>query len=160
MLKNIIIMAALLGLALAASGAWAQQGGGSGSGGYISGGLGAWQNPDIGFVYDLKFDYHNADRNWTTRGFELATAELSLGSEIDHFGRMDFNARFMSDGAEIHELFFTMPSLPLGLKARAGSSWPPSAAGAASTPTSCPSSASRASCTSTWAGISCPRAWS
>ncbi len=120
MLKNIIIMAALLGLALAASGAWAQQGGGSGSGGYISGGLGAWQNPDIGFVYDLKFDYHNADRNWTTRGFELATAELSLGSEIDHFGRMDFNARFMSDGAEIHELFFTMPSLPLGLKARGG----------------------------------------
>ena len=90
------------------------------AGGQSSAGLGAWQNPDIGFVYDLKFDYHNAEDTWTTRGFDLATAELSVGADIDPYARLDFNAQFMSDGAEIHELFFTMPTLPLGLKARGG----------------------------------------
>ncbi|MFH2051126.1 MAG: hypothetical protein ABIK96_01540 [bacterium] len=88
--------------------------------------LGAWQNPDIGLVYDLKMDWHNADRDadgsrrWTTRGFDLATAELSVGAEADPFGRIDFNAMFFEEGAEIHELFFTMPALPLGLKAQGG----------------------------------------
>jgi hypothetical protein len=90
------------------------------------GGLGAWQNPDIGFVYDLKFDLHDAERDadgrrkWTTRGFDLSTAELSLGAEADPYGRIDFNAMFFEEGAEIHELFFTMPHLAGGLKARGG----------------------------------------
>ena len=50
-------------------------------------GLGAWQNPDIGFVYDLRMDFHDADRDadgsrrWTTRGFDLSTAELSIGAD-------------------------------------------------------------------------------
>ncbi len=88
--------------------------------------LGAWQNPDIGLTYDLKFDWHDAERAgdgsklWTTRGFNISTAELSVGTEIDPFGRMDFNAMFTSVGAEIHELFFTMPTLPLNLKAKGG----------------------------------------
>lgn len=113
--QKILIVAALLSVAWG-SVSLAQQ----------SGGQGSWQNPDIGLVYDLKFDYHNAERDadgsrlWTTRGFDLATAELSLGAEVDHYGRIDFNAMFFSEGAEIHELYFTMPTLPLGLKARGG----------------------------------------
>ncbi len=90
------------------------------------GGLGAWQNPDIGFVYDLKFDMHNAEvgddgqHEWTTRGFNLSTAELSIGSELDPYARIDFNAMFFSDGAEIHELYVTAHSLPWSMKARMG----------------------------------------
>ncbi len=90
------------------------------------GGLGAWQNPDIGFVYDLKFDMHNAEmdsdggQTWTTRGFQLSTAELSIGADLDPYARIDFNAMFFSDGAEVHELYVTGHSLPLSLKARAG----------------------------------------
>ena len=111
-----IIMTTLL-LLLAAGGALAQS---SGSG------LGAWQNPDIGFVYDLKFDMHNAetdengDAEWKTRGFKLSTAEMSIGAEVDPYTRIDFNAMFFSEGAEIHELFFTAHSLPFALKARGG----------------------------------------
>ena len=112
-MRNIILASVLL---LSFSGAaFAQQGG-----------LGAWQNPDIGFVYDLKFDMHNAevdengDQIWTTRGFNLSTAELNVGAELDPYARIDFNAMFFSEGAEIHELFVTAHSLPLSLKARAG----------------------------------------
>lgn len=89
-------------------------------------GLGAWQNPDLGLVYALKFDLHDAERDpdggrtWTTRGFDLSTAELSIGAEADPYGRLDFNALFFDEGAEIHELFFTLPHLPGGLKARGG----------------------------------------
>lgn len=102
-------------LMLLSTGAMAQQGG-----------LGAWQNPDIGFVYDLKFDMHNADVDengdhvWKTRGFNLSTAELNVGAELDPYARIDFNAMFFSEGAEIHELYVTAHSLPLSLKARAG----------------------------------------
>ncbi len=111
-MRIIILASALL---LSFSGALAQQGG-----------LGAWQNPDIGFVYDFKFDMHNAERDengeekWTTRGFNISTAELNVGAELDPYARIDFNAMFFSDGAEIHELFVTRHSLPLSLKARAG----------------------------------------
>ncbi len=110
---RIIILAFILLLSF--SGALAQ-----------TGGLGAWQNPDIGFVYDLKFDMHNAERDengdpvWKTRGFNLSTAELNVGAELDPYARIDFNAMFFSEGAEIHELFVTAHSLPWSLKARAG----------------------------------------
>ena len=108
---------AVLALALAPAAAHAQQ---------ARGGLGAWQNPDIGFIYDLKFDLHDAqhdaagDREWTTRGFHISTAELSIGSEVDPYGRMDFNAAFSSEGVEIHELFFTLSALPGGMQLRGG----------------------------------------
>jgi hypothetical protein len=91
-----------------------------------SGGLGAWQNPDIGFIYDLKVDLHDAQhdaagaREWTTRGFHLSTAEMAIGSEVDPYGRIDFNAQFSSTGAEIHELFFTLSALPGGMQLRGG----------------------------------------
>ncbi len=90
------------------------------------GGLGAWQNPDIGFVYDLKFDMHNAEKNsdgnqiWKTRGFNISTAEMSIGADLDPYARIDFNAAFSSEGAEVHELFATVHSLPFSFKARAG----------------------------------------
>jgi hypothetical protein len=91
-----------------------------------SAGVGAWMNPDIGFVYDLKCDIHDAERNeqgdatWRTRGFALSTAELSIGAEVDPYGRIDFNAMFTEHGAEIHELYFLFPALPLNLKLKAG----------------------------------------
>ncbi len=115
-MRNIITTLLLASVVLLpAAGTWAQQGG-----------LGAWQNPDIGFVYDLKFDLHNAevggsgDHLWTTRGFNLSTAELSIGAELDPYARIDFNAMFFSEGAEIHELFVTAHSLPWSMKAKAG----------------------------------------
>jgi hypothetical protein len=89
-------------------------------------GLGAWQNPDIGFVYDLKWDLHDAERNengdreWSTRGFGISSAELSVGADLDPYARLDFNAFFSESGAEIHELFFLFPALPLNLKAKGG----------------------------------------
>jgi len=89
-------------------------------------GLGSWMNPDIGFVYDLKCDFHDAERDstgekiWTTRGFKLSTAELSIGAEIDPYARIDFNGMFSEAGAEIHELFFLFPALPLNLKLKGG----------------------------------------
>jgi hypothetical protein len=89
-------------------------------------GLGAWQNPDLGFVMDLKWDLHDAERDekgrkiWTTRGLELSSAELSIGHEIDPYGRIDFNAFFSEEGAEIHELFFLLPALPLNLSLKGG----------------------------------------
>ncbi len=88
--------------------------------------LGAWQNPDIGFVYDMQVDMHDAESNqdgdarWTTRGFRVSTAELSVGADVDPYGRIDFNAFFDEDGAEIHELFFVLPALPMNLKVRGG----------------------------------------
>ncbi|UCH82642.1 MAG: hypothetical protein JSW50_09130 [Candidatus Latescibacterota bacterium] len=89
-------------------------------------GLGSWQNPDIGLVYDLRFDLHDAERDadgnteWTTRGFRLSSAELSVGAAIDPYARLDFNAFFSEEGAEIHELFALFPSLPLNLKLKLG----------------------------------------
>ncbi|MCP4550308.1 MAG: hypothetical protein GY835_27930 [bacterium] len=89
-------------------------------------GRGAWMNPDIGFAFDLKTDLHDAERDeagekiWTTRGFNISTAELSLGAEIDPYGRIDFNAQFSEEGAEIHELYFAIHSLPGNLKLRGG----------------------------------------
>lgn len=115
MCKNITTLLLALVLLFSISGAEAQQAG-----------LGAWQNPDIGFVYDFKFDMHNAevDENgehiWKTRGFNLSTAELNVGADLDPYARIDFNAMFFSDGAEIHELYVTAHSLPWSMKARAG----------------------------------------
>ena len=89
-------------------------------------GLGAWMNPDIGFVYDLKCDVHDAERDaagetlWSTRGFQLSTAEISMGTNVDPYARIDFNAMFSETGAEIHELFCLFPALPLSLKLKAG----------------------------------------
>jgi len=89
-------------------------------------GLGSWQNPDIGLTYDLKFDWHDAERSadgsklWTTRGFEIATTELSIGAEVDPYGRIDFNGIFSNEGAEIHEMYFTMPTLGWNLKGKGG----------------------------------------
>jgi len=94
--------------------------------GRSAGGLGAWMNPDIGFVYDLKLDIHDAERDadgdalWTTRGFKLSTAEISIGADADPYGRIDFNGMFSETGAEIHELFFLFPALPLNLKLKGG----------------------------------------
>ncbi len=116
-MRNIITMLLVVPAVLCLSTtAWAQQ----------SGALGAWQNPDIGFVYDLKFDMHNAevDENgnqiWKTRGFHISSAELNVGADLDPYARIDFNAMFSHEGAEIHELYVTGHSLPLSLKARAG----------------------------------------
>ncbi len=98
----------------------------SSAGAAAAGGLGAWMNPDIGFVYDLKVDLHDAERDqngdalWTTRGFRLSTAELSIGADVDPHGRIDFNGMFSETGAEIHELFFVFPALPLSLKLKGG----------------------------------------
>lgn len=88
--------------------------------------LGAWMNPDIGFVYDLKLDLHDAlrdeqgDPQWATRGFALSTAEVSIGADVDPYGRIDFNAMFSETGAEVHELFFDFPALPWNLALRGG----------------------------------------
>ncbi len=89
-------------------------------------GLGSWMNPDVGFVYDLKCDLHDAERGaagerlWTTRGFRLSTAEISIGAEVDPYARIDFNAMFSETGAEVHELFFLFPALPVNLKLKGG----------------------------------------
>ena len=117
-MRNIFItmLLVILAVLLIIAPAWAQQ----------SGALGAWQNPDIGFAYDLKFDMHNADVDddgnqiWKTRGFHISTAELSIGAELDPYARIDFNAMFSREGAEIHELFVTGHSLPMSFKARLG----------------------------------------
>jgi len=110
--------------ALALAAAWpvqAQQ-----SSATSTGALGAWMNPDIGFVYDLKTDLHDAERDeagdalWTTRGFELSTAELSVGAPVDPYGRIDVNVMFSETGAEIHELFFHFPALPGNLAVKGG----------------------------------------
>ncbi len=88
--------------------------------------LGAWMNPDIGFVYDLKLDLHDAEsadgegRRWTTRGFDLSTAEISVGADVDPYCRIEFNAVFSETGAEIHELYFVYPALPMNLKLKGG----------------------------------------
>jgi hypothetical protein len=116
LLLPVVVLAGVIGLAPAQSHAQGGQ----------ARGLGSWMNPDIGLVYDLKCDLHDAERGdageklWTTRGFRISTAELSIGADVDPYARIDFNAMFSETGAEIHELFFLFPALPLNLKLKGG----------------------------------------
>jgi hypothetical protein len=98
----------------------------AGQGGASGGGLGAWMNPDLGLVFDFRTDLNdveldeNGQRVWTTRGFRMSSAELSVGHAVDPYGRIDFNAYFSEAGAEIHELFFDLYALPWNLRLKGG----------------------------------------
>lgn len=83
-------------------------------------------NPDIAFILDTAASYFSDepmqlgahDPNRT--GFTLQQLEMSIGSNVDPFFRMDGNLVFSQFGVEVEEAYATTLALPAGLQARAG----------------------------------------
>lgn len=84
--------------------------------------LGAWQNPNLGFALDMTTDASDVDSKseWTTTGVNIRSAELVLDSNIDPFARLIVNLNFSEQGAEIHETYFLLHSLPGNLQLKGG----------------------------------------
>ncbi len=83
--------------------------------------LGAWQNPNVGFVFDMIADISDIEGDeWTSQGFEIRSAELDVNANIDPFGELRGNFMFTEDGAELHEGYFLLPALPGNLKLKGG----------------------------------------
>lgn len=83
--------------------------------------LGAWQNPNVGFVFDMIADISDIEEDeWTTQGFEIRSAELDVNANIDPFGELHGNFNFSEDGAALHEGYFLLPALPGNLKLKGG----------------------------------------
>jgi hypothetical protein len=83
--------------------------------------LGAWQNPNVGFVFDMVVDASDIEGSeWTTQGFKIRSAELDVNANIDPYGSLHGNFNFSEDGAALHEGYFLLPALPGNLKLKGG----------------------------------------
>ncbi len=85
--------------------------------------LGAWQNPDVGFVLDMVTDASDINGifdNVSTQGINIRAAELCVSSNIDPFGFLVGNFNFSEHGAALHEGYFILPALPCNLKLKGG----------------------------------------
>lgn len=84
-------------------------------------------NPDIAVILDVAAAYFSdSDPPQTgahdpkNDGFNLQQLELSLGSAVDPYFRLDANLVFSLFGVELEEAYATTLELPFGLQARAG----------------------------------------
>ncbi|MFN3201279.1 MAG: zinc-regulated TonB-dependent outer membrane receptor [Bradymonadia bacterium] len=83
-------------------------------------------NPDIAFILDTAGSWFSDepqqlgahDPNRT--GFTLQQLEMSIGSNVDPFFRMDANLVFSQFGVEVEEAYGTTLALPHGLQVRMG----------------------------------------
>jgi hypothetical protein len=91
--------------------------------------LGALQsmNPDISFIADVALAWLSSEDNLQTgghdparNGFTLQQLEMSIGSAVDPYFRVDGNIVFSQFGVEIEEIYATTLALPWSLQARAG----------------------------------------
>ena len=83
--------------------------------------LGAWQNPNLGFAFDMVTDISDIEGDeWTTLGVNIRSAELDVNANIDPFGELHGNFNFAEDGAALHEGYFLLPALPGNLKLKGG----------------------------------------
>jgi len=83
--------------------------------------IGAWQNPNVGFAFDMVTDISDVEEDeWTSLGFNIRSAELDVNANIDPFGELHGNFNFSEDGAELHEGYFLLPALPGNLKLKGG----------------------------------------
>lgn len=84
-------------------------------------------NPDMAFILDfnlaafsaekpLQLGAHDPNRN----GFNFQQLELSLGSIVDPYSRLDGNLVFTPFGVEIEEIYATSLGLPANLQVRGG----------------------------------------
>jgi hypothetical protein len=84
-------------------------------------------NPDIGLVLDVAGAYFSEPEPLQTgahdpvkNGFNLQQLELSFGSTVDPYFRIDANLVFSLFGVELEEAYGTTLDLPFGFQARAG----------------------------------------
>jgi len=83
--------------------------------------IGAWQNPNLGFAFDMVTDISDVEGDeWTSFGFNIRSAELDVNANIDPFGELHGNFNFSEDGAALHEGYFLLPALPGNLKLKGG----------------------------------------
>jgi hypothetical protein len=91
--------------------------------------LGALQsmNPDISFVADVALAWFSSEDDLQTgghdparNGFTLQQLEMSIGSAVDPYFRVDGNIVFSQFGVEIEEIYATTLALPWSLQARVG----------------------------------------
>lgn len=90
------------------------------------GGAGQGANPNIAIILDtaaawfgedpLQVGAHDPNRN----GFNLQQLEMSIGSNVDPFFRLDSNIVFAQFGVEVEEAYATTLALPWGLQVRGG----------------------------------------
>lgn len=90
---------------------------------------GNWQNPGLGVVLDMTVDAHDAVgvsegrggfEAWTSHGLALRALELDLSQNIDPFGSLHANVAAFPEGAELHEAYFTLHTLPWNLALKGG----------------------------------------
>jgi hypothetical protein len=89
----------------------------------ISKALGAWQNPNIGFVFDAITDVSDIEDQWnsfSTLGINVRSAELAVSASIDPFASLHGNFNFSEHGSALHEGYVIFPTLPMNLKVKAG----------------------------------------
>lgn len=84
-------------------------------------------NPDLSFILDTNLSGFSAEKplqqgahDPTQNGFNFQQLELSLGSTVDPYWRLDGNLVFNPFGVEIEEIYATTLGLPANLQARAG----------------------------------------
>lgn len=83
-------------------------------------------NPDISFILDANLAGFSSEPQQLgahdpyKTGFNFQQLELSLGSVVDPFWRMDGNLVFTPFGVEIEEAYATSLALPANLQVRAG----------------------------------------
>jgi hypothetical protein len=85
-------------------------------------------NPDLAIIGDLALAAFTddgaalqaGDHDPTANGFNLQQVEVSLGSAVDPYLRMDSNIVFRETGVEVEEIIATTLALPGHLQARAG----------------------------------------
>ena len=84
-------------------------------------------NPDIAIITDVALAAFSDDQPLQTgahdpvaNGFNLQQVELSVGSAVDPYFRVDGNIVFSQFGVEIEEMYGTTLALPGGLQARGG----------------------------------------
>jgi hypothetical protein len=83
--------------------------------------------PDIALILDFALaafsddePLETGDHDPSETGFNLQQLEMSLGSNVDPYFRLDANLVFSLEGVEVEEAYATTLSLPLDLQVRAG----------------------------------------
>lgn len=80
----------------------------------------AWQNPNIGLTVDAVADAHDSKEVWKSQGLTIRGLELIANANIDPYASLLGNVLITQHGAELHEAFAELSSLPLNLKLKGG----------------------------------------